>query len=271
MKKIMKVGLIVILFLFLIAAAIYIILPREENTTLLDDDTSHGNIVDNATVKQGYDGFIEFDPDNNLTVTDNRITFTQMHRNYIGIVYKNFGLGYFGREFTHTFQFNVTSGNTTVEGTFMPWSVCNEIGTVGDFLYPQNCSENLSANFTGLTLTIQPRLKPDVNHIDRTGPRGFLSDWSIKTRVEFFLPAEDFYGKMIYTVVIRNNSHLGVFFYRDEAHHDIITSEVIKTGSESYSTLQALASRGSQECDPFWNPTAYVSGYIENLNLEKKL
>jgi len=73
---------------------------------------------------------------------------------------------------------------------------------------------------------------------------------------------------MIYTTVVRTNGQLGVFFYRDYARQDIITSAVIRTGLETYRILQAFGSRGSIECEPDWNPYAYVSGYIENLKVE---
>ena len=46
---------------------------------------------------------------------------------------------------------------------------------------------------------------------------------------------------------------------------DIITSASIETGPETYNIIQAFGSRGAKECENIWNPTAYVSGFIEDL------
>ena len=56
-------------------------------------------------------------------------------------------------------------------------------------------------------------------------------------------------------------------FFRDDNRTDIITSAEIRTGDESYSILQAFGARGARECAINYNPTAYSSGIIENLDI----
>ena len=185
-----------------------------------------------------------------------------MHRDYEGSVYKKFRTGYFGQTFTHKFQFKITSGNDNFEGTFMPWSICDEISTYHDFRYGDDCNKSTPDDHKGLSIAVQPRdpLKTD-------GPRGFVNDWSLGTYEEFLIPEADFYNKTIYATVTRDSGYLVVIFYRDAARTDILNYTSVETGTESYSMIQAFAARGAKDCAGAYNPWAYVSGYMENLDL----
>ena len=210
-----------------------------------------------------YDGYTEYDPEGNITMTDERITFNRMHRDYEGAVYKDYGNGFFKQTFTHTFEFMITSGNQSFEGAFMTWSICDEISTYHDFRYGDDCNQSTkNDNHKGLSITVQPR-----DPLTTDGPRGFVNDWEVGTFEEFIIPEGDFYNKTIYVTVTRDNGFLVVIFYRDAARKDVINLTSIETGSKSYSMLQAFGARGANDCAPSFNDWAYVSGYIENLNL----
>ena len=216
-----------------------------------------------------YYGFSEYDPNGTLTLTENRITFEEIHRNHDGSIYKDFGTGYFGQTFTHKFQFKITSSNESLEGTFMPWSVCNEISTYHQFRYGPDCIENTSDNHKGLALTIHPKGEEDKTNISGniTSPHGNIRDWTFGTAGHFVISDDDFFGKMIYATVTRSNGFIVVVLYRDSSRTNVITSASTQTGPGSYAIIQAFGARGSRLCAPWYAPMFFISGYMEGLNL----
>lgn len=253
--------------------------PPEDNETSNGDDDNSGGGGGSSGGGGGstpppvgsYYGFSEYDPNGTLTLTENRITFDEIHRDNDGSIYKDFGVGYFGQTFTHKFQFIITSGNDSLEGTFMPWSVCNNISTYHQFRYGPDCFENTSDDHKGLALTIHPKGEEDKTPSNMseniTEPHGNIRDWTLGTAGHFVIPDEDFFGKMIYVTVTRSNGFIVVVLYRDYSRTDVITSASTATGPESYSIIQAFGARGSRPCAPWYSPMFFVSGYLEELDL----
>ena len=249
--------------------------PPEENETSDDDGSSGGGGGGGGSPPPEpeppgcFDGFVEYDPNGSITLTDDKITFTELHRNYSGSVYKDFGTGYFGQTFTHKFQFEVTSSIDVLEATFMPWSVCNEISTYHDFRYGDDCNESTKDdNHVGLALTIQPKEEDETSNTTAniTSPHGLIRDWTIGKYGHFEIPSEDFFGKTIYVTVSRNTQWLVVVFFRDSARTDEIVTASARTGIQSYDIIQAFGARGSESCE-WWGFEFFVSGYIEKYNL----
>ena len=250
--------------------------PQEENETSDDDGSSGGGGGGGGYEPEPpgcYYDFKEYDPNGSITLTEDRITFTELHRNYSGSVYKDFGSGYFGQSFTHKFQFKVTSSNDILEATFMPWSVCNNISTYHDFRYGVDCDENTTNdNHDGLALTIQPKEEDETSNITSniTSPHGLIRDWTNGTYGHFEIPSEDFFGKMIYVTISRDPNWLVVILYRDSARtqESEIVSARARTGPESYDMVQAFGARGSKKCE-WWGFEFFVSGLLEKLDLGK--
>jgi len=254
--------------------------PSEDNETSNGDEDSNGDDGQSGGGGGGgappapsgsYTGFNEFDPNGSITFTKDRITFTELARDHDGSIYKDMGTGYFGSTFTHKFQFKVTSDNKTLEGTFMPWSVCNEISTYHQFRYGADCIENNSDDHVGLALTIHPKGQEDITLSNEseniTEPHGNIRDWTFGSAGHFVIPDEDFFGKMIYVTITRSNGYLVVVLYRDSSRTDIIDSASTLTGPDSYDIIQGLAARGARPCAPWYSDVFNVSGYVEALKL----
>ena len=166
----------------------------------------------------------------------------------------------------------ITSGNDSLEGTFMPWSVCNEISTYHQFRYGEDCEENTTDNHIGLALTIHVKGEEDLtpsNDTDNiTTPHGNIRDWTRGTAGHFEIPDEDFFGKMIYVTITRDINNLVVTLYRDSSRTNIIDIASAPTGTSSYSIIQAFGARGARPCAPWYAPYFFVSGYLEGLKIK---
>jgi hypothetical protein len=72
--------------------------------------------------------FTEVDPNNHITETASRGTFSGLTRNESAYLYEDFGAGYFGTDFI--FDFNFRIGGYSGNGLMSLWGLSNEIGDV---------------------------------------------------------------------------------------------------------------------------------------------
>lgn len=77
------------------------------------------------------DGWTELDPNSDITVAANTLTVSSMLRNIDAWIYKDYGVGHFGVNFTHSHVVNWTSdGGASTGGSGSYWAVSNVVDDI---------------------------------------------------------------------------------------------------------------------------------------------
>lgn len=80
-------------------------------------------------VYDDFTGFSEVDPDDELTVTANKIHIIDQNHDGDSRVYKDYGVDYFDGNFIHKFELMVVGGSMVFTGI---WGMFNSSGGLGD-------------------------------------------------------------------------------------------------------------------------------------------
>jgi hypothetical protein len=178
--------------------------------------------------------FTEVDPNGHIAVTASRATGTNIQRNEYDYLYKDFGAGYFGTDFIHTFAMDFTNQSLSY-ASMSVWGISNTLGDISSW-----------ADGVVLELFCMP-----------------LSGWSSHLRLvrisddqRVFIPLVT--NNVYYVKVIRTAGNVTVEVYSDSAMTTLVGSiSLALSDSNTYRYFYSIASRYVAISDS-------LSGYVEN-------
>ena len=192
--------------------------------------------------------YTEVDPDNVLSQTITRATWTHMDRNFDAWLWKDYGANYFG-DFEHIFDFEVTEMeagdyNERLSAWLYILTKTNVAGTPPDALLLY------VAQKTNYDTQFKLTFYQHKNSINQFSSVGFcILDVGVK-----------YYAK-----ISRDGTTCRCIIYSDAERTNVVGDTGNKEGvSDSYRYLQTTKGFGSSN-----DPDDWSSGYVENLNLQK--
>lgn len=198
----------------------------------------------------GYEDFTtytEVDPNNHITVTASKVTFTDLARNEDAYIYKDYGVDHFNGDFTHKFEIAYTE--VTDNGVVGFWNMANAVDDFRgltlaneDFILMYNLENNFSLavveNGVNVDEDISPSATGNVHYVtlDRDDDGGANNT-----------------GR--YTAYIRTGSHTGPLF--DTL---IVDSSAGEQNDFRYLLTSQTSNNGSAND---------MSGFVQNLDLQE--
>ena len=201
----------------------------------------------------GYDTFniedfttyTKVDPNNDITVASNSLTVDTMRRDVSAYVYKDKGTGHFNGDFEHLINVRLTAA--APDGNLMFWSLWNALGGE-DALRPSN---------NGIEVMFY-RTTSGTNYYI------LMREWYGNANYDSYWTGAS-PGTTYYLKIVRTGSTLTCKIYSDSARTNLLTTLSRTLHSIiSYRYIYAV-----QSCASSYAPSATISGYSENLNLQE--
>ncbi len=192
------------------------------------------------------DDYTEVDPQSRLTVTTDKVEFTEVHRYNDGYVYKDFGVDYWG-DFKYNFELEITQMHSTA--MFFPVAMTNALGPWED--------EKLNGLFVGWR-------KVDESNVDL-----WLVSGVSPTTSRIVISGSTY--PLCYFTLQRVNGTVTLYMYSDANRTveilDVFTAgpvseELIITDTTAYRYAKAWCGYNNN----FYN-TVTIAGYVQNHNL----
>jgi hypothetical protein len=198
---------------------------------------------------ENFLSYIEVDPNNHLSRTAPRVTFTGLIRNEDAYVYKDKGVGHFG-DFTHLFHLlisNIANLGTGLKTLGTPWCLANNVG-----------DQQLTDTTNGLLIYIES-WGGDAAHFaliltQKAGGATVDFDRSVNLNVGTIYYVKVSRAANAASCEIRTGSHAGPLVDTLNITCNVTTYRYI------YGTQSA-----TRAGDPNWSRT----GYVENLDLQE--
>lgn len=197
---------------------------------------------------ENFLSYTEVDPDADLTVTESRITVTTMIRNVAAYVYRDKGVGHFSKDFNVQVDIQATQ-ETLDSGYFGCFMLANNVGAWASQL-ASNDYISVMVTWTGAIYNVElyARYAGGVSVEDTSGT-------GISVNTTYYL------------TITRVGSVITVYVYSDSSRTTLVYSLTCNPGGVSaFQYVYGTASRN----DASYNPTAEISGFVENMNLNER-